>query len=371
MSDTVRDSLLKRRVTPPRPVMATGATAIKNMLVVALPRTADQLMGLQVSIQSVIFGILDQSAVIANLTENDLICRMSRAGSSSGLIVVDPPFLAALIEFQTLGKVTSVPPTERPPTNTDVTVLSDILDHWLTDLARAASEHGLAEDLLPTGYTRDAGHLDLRAAELALDPGQFRLLDISIDFGGETKFGKLSIYTPIVAASKGENLDATFGHQLRTHLLDAPVEMTAVLARESRSLDEITSLNEGDMFLLRTAQLQSVRLEAEDGNLISMARLGQTGGKRAVRPSVNEKPNQSLLGIAAHDSEITAQHKPDDSGSAAPQIKASLADSGDSLPSAETEDKSASDELHELSDPESAVACDINGLDHSQLKQTD
>ena len=292
MADAAKTSLLKKHVAPPRPVVAAVAGAIEKLLAVELPRAADQLLSLQVKIQSVSLDKLDQENVVAALNDNDLICRMSHAGSHIGLIVVDPMFVSVLTEIQTLGKVTGAAANERPPTNTDVTVVSEILDRWLSDIARAASEQGLVEELLTTGFTRDPGRLDLRAVELTLDPGQYRLLRVTMAFGADAKLGTLSFYAPLLAAS-GDDFGETLGRQLRAHLLDAPVELTAVLTRAPRSLDKILSLRAGDVLPVLTEKLQSIRLETDDGTVIATARLGQAGGRRAVRLSGQEYSQKS------------------------------------------------------------------------------
>ncbi|MGI9388956.1 MAG: FliM/FliN family flagellar motor switch protein [Boseongicola sp.] len=354
MADSVKETLLRQHVAPPRPVMATGAGAIENLLAVALPRSADRLLDMQVDIQSVSFGMLDQTGVVASLTENDLICRISGVGLGFGLIVADTRFLSALIEVQTLGKVTSALPSERLPTNTDVTFVSDILDQWLKDIAHPATEQGLAEDLLPTGYARDAGRLDLRAVELALDPCQYRSLTIAVEFGEEAKLGKLSIYTPIVAACEDEELHATLGRQLRPYLLDAPVEMTAVLARESLSLEKIAELSEGDVFPLPEAQLQSVRLEVEDRKLIATARLGQAGGKRAVRPWGEERQQPAVPHSASRVNKNAPDCKADAGTAAKSKVEASLADRGAPKLQPEPDEKPPSVESLELPDPQPA-----------------
>ncbi len=296
MADAAKEPLLKRRMAPPRPIKAAGAGAIEKLLGVVFPRSADQLLELQVDIRSVGFGQLDQAAVVTALKENDLICRMTRAGSNTGLVVVDPPLLSALIEIQTLGKVTDAPPNERSATRTDATVVGDILDRWLSDAASAAKEQGLTPELLTNGYARVDGLLDLRAIDLTLDPGQYGSMSVTMALGGDIKAGTLTFYAPVSTASQDDTFGSTLGHQLRPHLLDAPVEMTAVLARTSRSLDEVMSLNAGDVFPVLSEQLQSVRLETGNGTLVTTARLGQIGGNRAVRPAGTENPQQALPG---------------------------------------------------------------------------
>ncbi len=299
MADVAKESLLKKHIAPPRPIKAAGAGAVEKILAVVLPRSADQLLGLQVGIQSVSFGILDQPGVVAALGDCDLICSMSRANSDPGLIVVDPSLLSGLIEAQTLGKVTGSPPKKRSPTRTDATVVSDVLDRWMTDASAAVSEQGLAHELLTDGYIRSDGLLDLRAVDLILDPGQYRSLVVKMALGGEGKVGTLSFFAPKSAVSGGDEPSGTLGRQLWAHLLDAPVELMAVLTRASRGLDEIMALKSGDVFPVPTEQLQSVELTTNDGSLIATGRLGQVGGKRAVRPLMKINALKVLTGSDA------------------------------------------------------------------------
>ena len=354
MADAAKESLLKKHVAPPRPIVAAGAGAIEKLLAVEFPRTADQLLELQLEIQLVSFDMLDKAGVVAALGENDLICPMSRAGSHGGLIVVDPPFLSALIEVQTLGKVTSAPANERPPTHTDVTVASEILDRWLADIARAASEQGIAEEMLTNGYARDPGRLDLRAVALKLDPGQYRSLAVTMALGAEAKTGRLSFFAPRSAASDASEINGTLGSQLRAHLLDAPVEMTAVLSRVERSLDEIMSLSAGDIFPVLAEQLQSVRLEADDGALITMARLGQAGGKRAVRPALQDFPESAVPGATTQAIEKTLEPIIGGGAAAFPQPEIGLNEDTAVEPTSTAVDVAPSEILPEVPEPDAA-----------------
>lgn len=355
MAGAVKESLLKKHIAPPRPVKAAGAGAVEKILAVALPRSADQLLGLQVEIQSVSFGTLNQPGVVAALGECDLICRMSHTSSDPGLIVVDISLLSGLIEVQTLGKVTESPPKERSPTSTDATIVSEIVDRWMTDAADAVSEQGLADELLTDGYLRSDGLLDMRAVDLTLDPGQYRSLVVKMALGGKGKTGTLSFFAPKSATSSGDESRGTLGRQLWAHLLDAPVEMTAVLTRTSRTLDEIMSLKAGDVFPVSSELLQSVMLATSDGSLIATARLGQVGGKRAVRPSVKGNspqmpggPDARTIGKALEDLAIGGMATP-------PQTEAGLSGPEALEPTSAADDLAPAEGIPELPDPEVAV----------------
>ena len=173
MAEVVRASPLKRRLAPPRPVRGVGDGAVEALLRVEVPRAADQLLAMQADVQAVTMSTLDQSGVVAALAEQDLICLMTRSASDAGLVVVDIGLLTALIEIQTLGQVTSVPPNLRTPTRTDAVVASDMLDKWMTDVCRAAEDAGLSGDVPFFGYAREHGVLGLRAVALTLDPGAY------------------------------------------------------------------------------------------------------------------------------------------------------------------------------------------------------
>ncbi len=301
MADAARVSPLKRRLAPPRPVRGVGDGAVEKLLRVEVPRAADQLLAVQADVQAVTVSKLDHAGVVAALGPHDLICLMTRDAVDVGLLVVDLGLLTALIEVQTLGKVTSAPLTERTPTRTDAVVVSDILDKWMTDVSRAADEAGLSADVPFHGYAREHGILGLRAVELTLDPGQYKSMRITISLGGDAKTGALTFFAPASRGGGPTAGEASLGIRLRPALMNAPAEMQAILARVQQPLSKVLGFKLGDVVPVDAKALTRIQLEVSQDVPVVLARLGQVNGFRAVRLTrgAMDDDNAPFFGVAS------------------------------------------------------------------------
>lgn len=282
LSTLARASPLKRRLAPPRPVRGVGDGAVEALLRVEVPRAADQLLAMQADVQAVTLSTMEHSAVVAALTRHDLICLISRDARDVGLLVVDIGLLTALVEIQTLGQVTSVPPKERVPTRTDAVVVSDMVDMWMADIARVAGEAGLGRDVPFSGFVREHGILDLRAVELTLDPGKYRSMRITMALGDDAKIGVMTFFVPATGGARAAD-EGTLGARLRPHLMDAEAGMQAILTRFEHPLGRVLALRAGDVLPIDPRCLTHMHLEVREGVPLAQGRLGQVNGFRAVR----------------------------------------------------------------------------------------
>ncbi len=283
LSTLARASPLKRRLAPPRPVRGVGDGAVEALLRVEVPRAADQLLAMQADVQAVTLSTMEHSAVVAALSRHDLICLISRNARDVGLLVVDIGLLTALVEIQTLGQVTSVPPKDRVPTRTDAVVVSDMVDKWMADIARVAGEAGLARDVPFSGFVREHGILDLRAVELTLDPGKYRSMRITMAFGDDAKVGVMTFFVPASGGARSLADEGTLGTRLRPHLMDAEAGMQAILTRFEHPLKQVLALRAGDVLPIDPRCLTHMHLEVREGVPLAQGRLGQVNGFRAVR----------------------------------------------------------------------------------------
>ena len=143
MTELARVSPLKRRLAPPCPVR--GGARLRRFCGWKCSGRRISALALQADVRAVTQSTMEQINVVAALGRHDLLCMMTRDARDVGLLVVDIGLLTALVELQALGQVTSVPAKERAPTRTDAVVVSDMLDKWMADVARAADEAGLAQ----------------------------------------------------------------------------------------------------------------------------------------------------------------------------------------------------------------------------------
>ena len=287
MAKLARASPLKRRLAPPRPVRGAGDSAVEALLRVEIPRAADQLLAMQADVQAVTLSTMGHSGVVAALGRHDLICLISRESRDVGLLVVDLGLLAALVEIQTLGQITSAPPKERVPTRTDAVVVSDMVDKWMSDVGRVAAETGLSGDVPFTDFVREHGVLDLRAVELTLDPGQYRSMRITMALGDDAKIGVMTFFVPAHEAG-GDVEHGSLAARLRPHLMEAEASMDAVLTRIEQPLQKVLTLKVGDVLTLDPNCLRRLQLEVKEDVPLAQGRLGQVNGFRAVRLTGSE-----------------------------------------------------------------------------------
>ncbi len=171
-------------VTAP-PASAGGLGGVEKALSVELSRSGDELLGLSVELQA--FGLSegDERWVVESLTEEDLVYLASfDDGTSAELVVADQGLLSALIEVQTLGRVTPGQPPARPPTRTDGVVAADMIDRWLVDLGVLPADVSVAQ-----GIVRQNRVLDRRSVAITLDPRAYRAARLSLSFSGGPKPG--------------------------------------------------------------------------------------------------------------------------------------------------------------------------------------
>lgn len=283
MPEALRNAPLRRRLLPPTPVRRASDSAIEKLIRVEFPRSADQLMALQADVQTVVFGRADHSAICDELTENDLICLMRRGADDVGLLTVDAALLAALIEVQTLGRVNSAPLKDRRPTRTDMVMVSDMLDRWMSDTSALSDEQGLARELLYHGFVRQVGILDLRAVRLSLDPGNYASMRITLALGGGARTGCLHFFVSTGARVGVQESKRTLGGKIRPHVLSANALMQVVLTRVEEPLERVLAFKTGDLVEIDPSSLANVRLEISGGRCVGRGRLGQMTGKRAIR----------------------------------------------------------------------------------------
>ena len=137
------------------------------------------------------------------------------------------------------------------------------------------------------GVTIGAKFDSLRAAGLAIEDAEFRAMRLSIELPiGERRAELLLMLPNHQLAKKIETVkptDQSWSTKMSAAVAMAPATLDAILHRMSLPLGLVDALKVGDTIPLLGATVGSVRLFAPDGMLVAEARLGQSGGKRAVR----------------------------------------------------------------------------------------
>ncbi|NAZ37875.1 FliM/FliN family flagellar motor switch protein [Rubellimicrobium sp. CFH 75288] len=248
---------------------AQGSTRSLRLAVV---RAAEQGAGLRLTV----LGLRQEEAplddLLADLGDDLLIVLLRQGSDPAGLAALDAGLRDALIEAQLAGTPSPLSPDPRPSTGTDAALAAPFLAALLagfeavSDRAASGPAPRPAERL---GSARDAA--------LVLTDGAYRAVRMTLDLGPKGREGGLTLLRPAperrpVAASPGPPA-----------LLEAEARLDVILARIPVELSALEGWEAGMVVPLPGADAASVRLVAPDGTDCATARLGQAGGRRAVR----------------------------------------------------------------------------------------
>ena len=296
-------SVMRRKLAQSPAAPAPGVPGADRSWPVVLARAARDtlVMGLDVL-------RLDQTRVsLAELLEmppdHALIVVLEGPGDGLGLFVISAPLLAAMTEFQTIGRVAVLAPGPRKPTRTDATMVAGFVDAALCGLEVALAEE---TDLVWAGGFRYASFMaDPRPLGLLLEDVAYRVVraDISVEAGVRT--GQILMALP--AAGRGRRPDRisqplpeiaanhAFTADLAAQIEGAKCVMQAVIYKALYPLSTVMGWQVGDTVPLTLASTDTVGLEGLDGLRIAEGRLGQNRGMRAVRVTL---PAASVPGCA-------------------------------------------------------------------------
>lgn len=267
---------------------------VERALPLALARAAREGPGCDVTVS----GLTAHRYSLAELLELPpdlaLIALLEGPREATGVMILDPGLLAALIEVQTLGHVAPLAADPRRPTRTDAAMVAD----WVDAVLAALEEALLAEeDLVWTDGYRYASYLDeVRPLALMLEDAPFKVLACELQFT-PGRMGRVILALPAEGHGRRPQRKAPmptpdpmagpgFSAALADRLAEAEAVVQAVLCRVTVPLAEVLQLGSGAVLPLPGAQIDHIRLEGSDGQTVGQGRLGQNCGMRAVRLTV-------------------------------------------------------------------------------------
>lgn len=274
---------------PPAPPTPAKAAAT------ALGRAADRLYQLPVEPDEVQVGAATLAELPELVPEGALLAVLQGPGDAVAMAALCPEAVTALIEIQTLGRVTGRPVERRKLTRADAMLCADFINATLTELA---SELGPMKGFSCLTGFRYATHLtDLRPLLLMLDDKPHRSLLFQLRLGGaQTRQARIFMAFPQreaaiappprpAPASEGPAPapDPARVPSLAAAVREAPVEVVGVLCRRRITLGELRALAPGQMLPLPRVSLSEARLETTDGQLLSVGKFGKSDGCHAIR----------------------------------------------------------------------------------------
>ncbi len=284
----------------PQPVPPTPARAAAT----AVGRAADRLYGLGVQPISVTPGALTLAELPELLPAPALLVVLQGQGDLVGAMALCPQAVTALIEIQTLGRITARPVEARRPTRSDAMLCADFINALMSELASEMAGLDGFEGI--AGY-RYASYLDdPRPFALMLEDRPYRSLCFKLCLGGaETREAAIFLALPQPSApdrSVPLNRDPDAAHAeapaaatvqppapdaqavaLGATVGDAPVDLVGVLCRRRVTLGELRGLVDGKLLHLPRVSLSEARIETPGGQLLAVGKFGEAEGCHAIR----------------------------------------------------------------------------------------
>ncbi len=278
-------SVLERKFAAANEVAAGSGRSALRALRLALARTAKDLFDMPLAVIGAKQARCEQDRIAGFLADNRLLVLLDGAQGMAGAVSLDAACVAALIQQQTMGRVSGTA-IDRVFTGTDAALAEPLIE---TLLARAANLADAPEDqYCLTGFRFGARVEDTRSLLLALEADRFRVYDLTIDIAEGAAQGAICLLLPdlpLISDSSGKmgKGGALKGPQLGQAFGVMHADLTAVIGRLRIPLTDLTSMQSGDVLPLMQERLEATELITINGQAIACGRLGQINGLRALR----------------------------------------------------------------------------------------
>jgi flagellar motor switch protein FliM len=283
--------IIRKKVAAGRSGPLEGGPGADRAWRLALARAANDIIALPLDVARLSVHRRSLAELLELAPERALIAVLEGPAESLGILMLSPPVLSAMIEMQTIGRVSSNAPPVRKPTRTDASMVADMIDRALQEL-----EAGLETDpdLVWAGGFSYASFLDdPRPLGLLLEEEYYRVIQAELRLGNGAKSGSVMLALPAEGRGRAPKpaptatpapvAAALFAKALSEQVMRTEADLCAVLHRFTAPLSFVMALKAGDLVPLSTAALDRVVLEGLDGRPLATGRLGQNRGMRAVR----------------------------------------------------------------------------------------
>ena len=303
--------VIRRKIDRARPAQAEGAPGADRGWRLALARATRDAMGLDLDFRRLSITRLSLAEILEVAPERALIALLDGPAAGLGVIMLAPPVTSALIEMQTVGRLSARAPAPRRPSRIDAAMVAGVIDRALMGLDEALAEEA---DFAWAGGFRYASYLEeVRPLALLLEEEVYRVLTAEVALGGGAegtcggREGTVILILPAegrgvcpVPTPKTEDTVAPhFTSALQAQVMQADCKLDAVVGRLRLPLRQIMALEVGQSLTLPNAALDAISLETLDGRQVAQARLGQHRGMRALKLSAMQAEARPPLDMAS------------------------------------------------------------------------
>ncbi len=303
---------LARKLSAGQDSVAEPPRSILRALRLGLARAAGDGLGLGLSVIGAKHAKRAQPELAERLQDSWLLLLFLSEQAGATAVCLDPGCVSAIVQQQTIGMVTSDPPSERVFTETDAAMTAPLFEDML-DRARGLVD-GPADLISLSGYEYASRSEDVQALLLAMTYDRYRVVELTVELAGGARQGEICILLPDPPQSEKEQAEQenTPGLRLQQASGVMRAELNAVLCRMSLPLTSLSELDVGDVLPLSVAKLDKVQITTIERGRMAIGRLGQCGGMRAVR--INEHRASTALTYSEPQPFLPSQPRTDNAG---------------------------------------------------------
>jgi flagellar motor switch protein FliM len=285
MTDSTHISILQRMTGQNEQATGNSPVTSSRAVRLALTKAANDTVGLVLTVGGVADQIMPLDDMLDSLDDGLLLIGLTRADQLVGLAALDMELRAAVVEMQTMGRLSAQKPESRAPTGTDKIMCDPLLGAFLSALPQALAGTTFG------GWVDDIQLQDQidskRWAGLNLRDCPYRVVRMTTDLGVAEREADIVIALPVITVA--QEPDATppacinWSSAFQASISAAPASLNARLHSFKLPISAAQSLSVGQVVPLPGCTVNSVRLLAPDGKTVALAKLGQVGGMRALR----------------------------------------------------------------------------------------
>ncbi len=280
----------------------------------ALERASDSVLKQPLVVAGTERLTADAASLPDLVAEGALVLLLAGPQAATGAIMLEPAIANGIVEAQTTGTIGVAEGPMRAMTRIDaalsVPLLDAALDRFASNLADGPDAHW------STGFASGEMLEAPRALRIALTEERYHVFRVALRLGEEGRAGGMVMALPIkdapTSCDSAAQDDAPVDPRWQDRILGAHIRLDTVLCRIELPLSQVLTLSPGDVLPVAADALRDVRIEAGTRRPVARGRLGQLGGRRALRlmvkaaRTVREPPQEEWVpgGFSTHIQEV-------------------------------------------------------------------
>lgn len=281
-------SVLQRKAQVGKQEHQARAMTVPKSLRIGLARFADDTFGMAL----VVIGLTQETRSGDTLSEilddSTLMLLMDGPTGLAGGATLDGALVTALVQQQTMGRVTRIEGFERGMTETDAALCAPLIEGLLAR-ANTLLEEEEDRDLIAR-FRFGAKAENARLFDLALDAAEYSILRLTVDVAGGKVQSNIVLILPLPEPRCASHQPAGDETQERAKAptmekpaMSLQAELSAVLCRIRLPLAQVSSFSTGTVLPVPSEAFDDMELTAIDGRVVTKGVMGQVEGKRALQ----------------------------------------------------------------------------------------